>query len=327
MNTPIRVMCFDTTRPSFNLALEYTLFQHSDAPCLCFWRNERSVIVGKNQNTLAEVDYDYVTAHHIPVVRRHTGGGAVFHDLGNVNYTVIERGSREHFNDYAVFTRPVIDALRALGVPAELSGRNDILADGKKVSGNAQCADEHGVLHHGTLLFSADLSELGAALKSNPLKIQSKGIASVRSRVGNIADYLDRPLSAEEFMRVLYRAMLALPDAVASAPTAEELAIAAEWERTRYGTWDWTFGFAQPYAFLREGRFACGCVAVSLDIADNTVRGATVSGDFFGAEDVHRLECALVGLPYAPDAFAAADLPVERCIAGLSKEEFLSLLF
>ena len=179
--------CLD---PAFNLALEEYLLTSFEEEVLCLWRNRRAIVVGKNQNTVAELDPEFVREHNIAVVRRLTGGGAVFHDPGNINYTLIRSCGKDDFNNYAKFTAPILNYLASLGIRAELSGRNDLVIDSMKCSGSAQTVRAGRILHHGCLLFSADLSQLTGALRPRPVKLQSNGVASVRSRVTNIADHL-----------------------------------------------------------------------------------------------------------------------------------------
>ncbi|HML45867.1 MAG TPA: lipoate--protein ligase family protein, partial [Clostridia bacterium] len=176
----------ESNDPAWNLALEQTLLETVQEDLFLLWQNGPSVIVGRNQNARAEVDESLVEALGLPVVRRMTGGGAVYHDLGNLNFSYIECRAGGHFGDFARYTKPVLEALRQLGIDAELGGRNDLLVDGRKISGNAQCLWRGRMLHHGTLLFDADLTVLGRVLRPDPAKLAGKGVASVRSRVTNL---------------------------------------------------------------------------------------------------------------------------------------------
>ncbi|MBR4256441.1 MAG: lipoate--protein ligase family protein, partial [Clostridia bacterium] len=180
----------EITDPYFNLASEQYLLDTEEDDVFMLWRNRPSVIIGRNQNAYAEINRGFVTDNDIAVVRRLTGGGAVFHDLGNINFTFITKKGGADALDFARFCQPVIDALRALGVPAELSGRNDMTADGRKFSGNAQCVYNGRVMHHGTLLFDADMNSMAGALNVDPEKMKSKGVKSVRARVCNLREFL-----------------------------------------------------------------------------------------------------------------------------------------
>ena len=188
----------DSTDPHYNLALEERIFTDysGDDDFFMLWRNDNAVIVGQNQDIDSEVDMEYANAHGIKVVRRITGGGAVYHDMGNVNYTYIGKKAND-FGNFLLFAQPVIDFLQSMGVNAQHIGKNDLGIDGKKISGNAQCVRGEYILHHGTILFDTDLTMLGKVLTPPPEKLSSKGIKSVRSRVCNISEYL--PMSKDEF--------------------------------------------------------------------------------------------------------------------------------
>ena len=180
------------TDPYFNIAADEYALKYLEDDCFMLWRNEPSIIVGKHQNTLAEINVDYVMKNNIKVVRRISGGGAVFHDLGNLNFTFVKNAGEDAQGDFRKFTQPILDVLQSMGINAKFEGRNDLTIDGKKFSGNAESIWKNRVLHHGTLLFSAVMTDLSAALKVNPLKFQDKAVKSVRSRVTNISEHLDR---------------------------------------------------------------------------------------------------------------------------------------
>ncbi len=318
-----------TTSPSFNLALEEYLFKHTSQDYFMLWRNERSIIVGKNQNTYAEINYKFVSDNKIPVIRRITGGGAVFHDLGNLNFTFIKRGQRDTFNNYEYFTRPVVELLQSLGVPAELSGRNDLLIAGMKFSGNAQCADNSGILHHGTLLFDADMSSLSDALNVNPLKLKSKSIRSVRSRVTNISEHLPRKISIEEFSDLLIKKIIdSNVDAVPHKLTPDDIDTVKTLEQDKYSTWEWNYGSRLPFSFKKEMLFDSCHLEVNLDIKDNKIRSAKIFGDFFGQKDVSELEQALCNTQYREDALLEIikNFNIEEYFSGLSAEQFMKVL-
>ncbi|PKP15313.1 MAG: lipoate--protein ligase, partial [Bacteroidetes bacterium HGW-Bacteroidetes-22] len=187
------------TDPYFNLAADEYVMKNFKEDCFMLWRNEPSIIVGKHQNTLAEINVDYVKENSIKVVRRITGGGAVFHDLGNLNFTFIRNSEEGAQVDFRKFTQPIIDVLQKIGINAVFEGRNDLTIDGKKFSGNAEHVWKKRTLHHGTLLFSAVITDLSAALKVNPLKFNDKAVKSVRSRVTNISEHLKEKMDVLEF--------------------------------------------------------------------------------------------------------------------------------
>jgi lipoate-protein ligase A len=195
----------NNVEPYFNLALEEYLLKEFDNNCFMLWRNEPCIVVGRNQNTITEINSEYVKKHRIKVVRRLSGGGAVFHDLGNLNFTFIIKDAQNSFYNFHKFTAPIIEALDTLGVKAELSGRNDltITNTGQKFSGNAQYRYKGKLLHHGTILFNATINDMTASLKVNPGKLDSKGVKSVSSRVTNIQNHLSQPLTIAEFENMI----------------------------------------------------------------------------------------------------------------------------
>ena len=320
----------ERTDPAYNLALEEIMAAQADEPFAMIWRNRPSVIIGRNQNACREFDAAYVREHGLAVVRRMTGGGAVYHDLGNLNYTLLafETGSDARYADFAVLARPVLDALRALGVEAEFSGRNDILVGGRKVSGSAKRVHDGRILFHGTLLFDADMDAMTAALTPPRLKIEAKGVASVRARVANLREFLPA-LDRETF-----------PGAFAAALTArlgigEATPVHDNWIREaerladeRYRSWEWTFGESPDFAFERTARFSGGTVTAHLDVHQGVVRRARFSGDFFGARPVDELADALAGCPHRPEALLAALSCLEpgRFIEGATAESLAELL-
>ena len=319
---PMRIFFQPTTDPAFNLAVEEYLLYHTQDDCLMLWQNDKSIIVGKNQNTAAEINRAYVTEHQIPVIRRLTGGGAVFHDLGNLNYTFIRRNARDSFNDFKAFSQPVVDLLCSLGVPATQSGRNDLLADGKKFSGNAQVAHGDSVLHHGTLLFSANMDNLTQALNVHPLKVKSKGVASVRSRVTNLSEYID--LTPKAFADLLLSQIEGELRPLSAEETAQVEAIRAD----RYDTWEWNYGTRLPYEIRNTAYFPAGLITAEVSVTDNHIGGVRLSGDFFGKKDVSELEEALVGVLYRDEDLKKVldNLPLNDYIVGATTSDLLSIL-
>lgn len=316
-----------STEPYFNLALEEHLLCETQEEYILLWRNSPAIIVGRNQNTLAEINYDFVKSHDLPVVRRLTGGGAVFHDLGNVNYTFIVNDSGS-FNNYAHFCRPVIAALASLGVTAELSGRNDMLIDGKKFSGNAQCAKHGRVMHHGTLMLSSNVSDMTAVLKVNPLKIQSKGIKSVRSRVTNISEQLEKPITPEEFIAVLLDNLRAQTGAEIGTLTAEDIEKTTRLVENRYSLWEWNYGYQKEFTVRKESRLDCGYFDARLIIEQDKIVDFRLYGDYFINGEISEVEQALVGVEYNPKALekAAQALDIGKYLPSVSPTVFAELL-
>jgi lipoate-protein ligase A len=301
----------DITDPRINLALEEHVFRHkpADDDVLLFYVNAPSIIIGRNQNTIEEIDPDVVTARGIHVVRRISGGGAVYHDLGNLNFSFITPKVAGRFNRYDEFTRPVIEVLRDLGVPAELSGRNDILAGGRKISGNAQFARPDRMFSHGTLLLDSNLDDVTAALRPKPGKVESKGVKSIRSRVANIAEFLDGPLDVGELRERIVEAIFGTRDRarIAMLEISDR-----DWEAvhalvaSKYGTWEWNYGENPDCNVQRARRFPSGEIDVRLDVQQGRISRVRIFGDFMGREEVGVLEALLLGVAYDRAAVAAA---------------------
>jgi len=320
------------TDPYFNLAAEEYVMDHFDRDVFMLWRNAPAIIVGRHQNTLAEINLDYVREHDIPVVRRLSGGGAVFHDLGNLNFTFIAGGGGgTHRNevDFRRFTQPILGALQGLGVDARFEGRNDLTIDGRKFSGNAEYVHQRRILHHGTLLFSARMSDVAAALRPDPAKFNDKAVKSVRSRVTNISEHLPRPMTVLEFRDCLMAYVMAeTPGAEAYTFTAEDRAAIAHLRETKYATWEWNFGHSPRYNFSKRARTSGGTVEVTLDVADGIIRSAHFYGDFFTLRDPAELAAGLVGTPHRQDALRQrlTTLPVAETFVNVTADELLQVL-
>lgn len=321
------------TDAHLNLALEEYVFRHKlvDDDVLLFYVNAPAIIVGRNQNTIEEINSAVVEERGIAVVRRISGGGAVYHDLGNLNFSITTPQVSDHFNRYDHFTRPVIEVLRELGVPAEFSGRNDILADGRKISGNAQFASPDRMFSHGTLLLDSNLDDVTAALRPKPGKVESKGVKSIRSRVANIAEFLAEPLDVEELReRIIERIfgtrdrsmvpMLALDD-------ADWEGVQAMMER-RYGTRAWNYGENPPSNVQRSQRFPAGEIDVRLDVRNGQIAGIRFFGDYMGRVDVGELETKLTGVEYerGPIAAVLGNTPLADYFGDIPANAVLDLL-
>ncbi len=279
----------------FNLALEEHFLNDRTDDVFMLWQNDNTIVIGKNQNTLSEIDIDFVKENDIRVVRRITGGGAVYHDMGNVNFTYITNASDSWECDFSRFTKPVINALRALGLSAEMSGRNDIVANGRKISGNAQTVVNGRLLHHGTLLFNADMTILGKALKPDPTKIQSKGIKSVVSRVANISELLGREICVDELINLIGAEVKKVHGACNYEPSDNDIRCASLLADEKYRKWEWNFGYSPKYTFTKKKRFKCGMIEACLSVSDGIITDAHFYGDFFGMADISLLAKALCG--------------------------------
>ncbi|MBQ2945732.1 MAG: lipoate--protein ligase [Clostridia bacterium] len=314
----------------FNLASEEYLADNFSEDIFYLWQNDNAVIIGKNQNAYSEIDLSYAEAHGIKVVRRLTGGGAVFHDNGNLNYTVIEKNDEESFGNYEKFSKTVIAYLKTLGVDAELSGRNDLLADGKKISGNAQCVRKGKIIHHGTLLFSSDLSRLSDVLRVNPLKLVDKGIKSVKSRVANISDLTDKVNNITDFANGLYEYIKQNGEDVTEyAFTEEDVSKTEQLVKEKYGTREWNYGYISDYGFKNSKKTAGGIVELELSVEKGVVERIRISGDFFGKRDLSELEAMIVGTPHERAEISKKLLltDISQYISGVSADELLDIFF
>lgn len=314
-----------------NLATEELVFDRLPEGKTLFmlWQNRSAVIIGKYQNTLAEIDLDYVRAQGIQVVRRLSGGGAVYHDLGNLNYTIITRAKDPARLDLALFCQPVLRTLRQLGVPAELNGRNDMSILGQKFSGNAQYMRRGKVMHHGTILFDSDLSVVSRALRVDPEKIRAKGVGSVRSRVTNVRPHLKSDLSLPEFRARLLENLLQDSPGQAWELNEEELAAIEALRESRYDSWDWNFGASRECSLLRRRRIeGCGTVEARISLEHGLITGLDFRGDFFSLEEPEVLARRFLGLRPERDDYAGAlgDVDVSRYFLGLDAPGLIDLL-
>ena len=288
------------------------------------WINKPSIIVGRHQNTIEEINRDYVREHGIEVVRRISGGGAVYHDLNNLNYTIISKEDENKAFDFKSFSTPVINTLAELGVKAEFTGRNDLEIDGKKFCGNAQAYINGRIMHHGCLLFDVDLSVLANALKVSKDKFESKGVKSVRARVTNIVDELPEKITVEEFRDLLLEYMKKeYPEMTEYVFSDEELAEINHIKETKFGTWDWNYGKSPEYNVRRGTKFPSGKVEIFANVIESKIQDIKIYGDFFGIEDVAAVEDVLRGVKYEREDVLKAlqSINLGRYFAGISAEE------
>ncbi|MBQ6075762.1 MAG: lipoate--protein ligase [Lachnospiraceae bacterium] len=327
----VSVLDLVTTDPAFNLAAEEYVFSSlpRDRAYVMLWQNDRAVIIGKYQNTAAEVNGAAVEAKGIRVVRRLSGGGAVYHDLGNLNFTVITDAEPGGKVDLALFCRPVVRTLARFGVPAEISGRNDVTADGKKFSGNAQYIREGRVMHHGTILFDSDLSAVQEALAVKAEKLAGKGVSSVRSRVTNLKPLLPEGTTLAEFRRVLLEELAGGNEAERYEFNETDTAAIEALKEARYGRWEWNWG-ASPESTLRKAkRFeGCGTVEALIGLRRGRIRSLAFRGDFFSTREPEELAERLTGLPLrAEDIRKGLDgISVSDYFTGLDQDGLTELL-
>lgn len=311
----------------FNMAVEEYVFTHFTDDIFMLWRNEPAIIVGLFQNSLAEINLDYVKEKNIKVVRRLTGGGAVFHDLQNLNFTFVESNSKGNFR---TFTQPIIEVLNGIGVDARFEGRNDLMIDGRKFSGNAQCVSNGRMLHHGTLLFDTAMTDMSNALKVNPLKFEDKAVKSVRKRVTNISEHLKSPMTVLQFSDLIMKHIMETrANCQLYEFTEDDLAAIKKLRDEKYSTWEWNFGHSPKYSFSKMIRTAGGNIELHLQTEKGIVSAVKIYGDFFAKRDVSDFEKLLIGVRHEKDAVADLLTKVnpDDYFIGVTSEDMISLMF
>lgn len=314
------------TNPYLNLAAEEYILKNFHKDVFMLWRNEPAIIVGKNQNTLSEINYDYVMENSIPVVRRLTGGGAVFHDLGNLNFTFISNDDAKSFNNFRKFTQPIIDILKKLDINAEFSGRNDLTIEGKKFSGNAQCNYKNKVLHHGTLLFTSVINDISSALKVKPSKFEGKGVKSVASRVTNISQHLKSSLTIIEFKDMIMKHISQTStDYSIYEFTQEDLNNIQKLYDEKYNTWEWNFGNSPKYTLHNELKYPGGHVEFYLNVEKGIIKDINIYGDFFGKSSVSDIQNLLIGTKHKEDEIKSvlSNISIDDYMAGANLEDII----
>ena len=317
------------TDPYYNLALEEYVFEHMDKRESYFmlWQNDNTIVVGKYQNTYEEINREYVDAHDIHVVTRLSGGGAVYHDRGNLNFTFItDQEDLSKFN-FRIFVKPVIAALSEFGVDAEFTGRNDLVIAGKKFSGNSQYAKGGRVLHHGCIMLDSDLNTVRNALRVRDAKFTSKSVKSVRSRVTTINEHAPTGISMSEFKDALKRQVFAGNDISEYILTQNDQARINDLKNGKYATWEWNYGFYKEFSTRREEKFDFGLVTVDMDVEHGVISDIRLSGDFFCNGDLRELEKRMIGLPLDDNLVQnLKELNIGNTIHGLTAESLASLI-
>ncbi|WP_078548302.1 lipoate--protein ligase [Litchfieldia alkalitelluris] len=322
------------TDPRLNLAIEEFAVKNLDIneTYLLFYINEPSIIIGKNQNTIEEINTSYVEENGIHVVRRLSGGGAVYHNLGNLNFSFITKDDGESFHNFRKFTEPVVNALKAIGVNAELSGRNDLLVEGRKISGNAQFSTKGRMFSHGTLMFSSEIEHVVAALNVKKEKIESKGIKSIRSRVANISEFLEENMTIDQFKHLLLQ-YIYNEDELTNIQKYE--LTDSDWEKineiskNHYQNWEWNYGKSPTFNLQQSHRFPGGHIDIRLQVQKGIIENCKIYGDFFGVGNVSDIEQLLIGTRYQKQEIEdkLGTISVSHYFGNVTKEELVGLIY
>jgi lipoate-protein ligase A len=317
--------------PRINLALEEYIVRNFEPTedYLLFYINQPSIIIGKHQNTIEEINSAFVKEKDIIVIRRISGGGAVYHDLGNLNFSFLTRYDPNKVNNFIQFVQPIVNALKALGIPAEMTGRNDIVADGRKISGNAQFSTTKKMFSHGTLLYNVNIEDLVNALNVSGEKITSKGIKSVRSRVANIAEFLEKPMAMNEFKAYILAEIFKNQSEIPTYHLSEK-----EWEavhqlsKEKYQTWDWNYGRSPEFNIQRKNKFDFGIVDARIDVKNGHIESIKFFGDFLTHGEPSEVEKALLGIRYEQQDInqALTNIDLSANLGNITTDEFAKFL-
>lgn len=318
------------TNPYFNLASEEYLLKNFHEDLFLLYRNTPSIVVGKHQNTLAEINLPFIQEQEILVARRISGGGTVFHDLGNLNFAFFTSGKEGELVDYKRATLPILEALKEMGLEARLGKRNELLLKGLKISGTASHVFKQRVLHHGTLLFSSEMGKLSAALKSDKERFTDRAVKSVRSSVTNISDHLTEGMDVEMFQdKILNHMLRTYKDARPYQFSQTDIAEIKVLRNSKFSTWEWNFGYSPKYQFCRSISFKTGSLELHMNVEKGVIKDLKIVGDFTSQKDIVLLETMLVGSIHDPETLRnkLSDIDVSNYIRGLQNEELLSGMF
>jgi len=314
--------------PYFNLAAEEYFLKNFQEDFFMLWRSKPSVVVGKHQNALAEINHEFVRENNIPVARRLSGGGTVFHDPGNVNFTFIRNVDSISEVNFKVFTIPVVEALKKLGIDAYTTGRNDLQIDGKKISGNAEHVHRNRVLHHGTLLFDSHLEALKGTLKVDLSKFEDKAVQSNRSEVTNISNYLPIPISIIDFTDFIFTEISQnYSEFRIYELTPEDMEAIEKLSIEKYQTWEWIFGYSPKYRFTNKLETENGEIRLSFLVERGLLTDISISGGI-SEELSPKIGEKLLGCRHEAKAIKTVLLELEQFIPENSNLiEKLSALF
>lgn len=317
-----------STNPYYNLALEDYFFTTAEEDVFLLWQNSNTIVVGKYQNTIEEINQQFVYENCIKVARRLSGGGAVYHDMGNLNFTFITKKSEVNIFNFEHFTKHIVEVLEGLGVKAEFNSRNDITIKGRKFSGNSQYVKNDKILHHGTLLFDSNLEILVSALNVGDAKIESKAIQSIHERVTNIKEHLTEDITLDDFKKAMKEHVFAqYSDIKEYQLTMEDEEKIERLEKEKYGTWEWNYGESPQCNIRKEGKCDSGIVQAFINVIDGKINNIKFYGDFFADESLADLEKSLKGCKYSADSTIDEVLDNYRnSIAGIDSQWIKNLV-
>ncbi|MBQ8664007.1 MAG: lipoate--protein ligase [Eubacterium sp.] len=316
--------------PYYNLAFEEYILKHKmEGDYLLLWQNENTVVIGQNQIAEAEVDLHFIQEYDIKIVRRTTGGGAVYHDKGNLNYSFITDVKEMEELTMDQFARPVVEALCGLGLDAAVSGRNDILINGSKVSGTAQRIYKNRILFHGTLLFDVNEEMVAGALRADPLKFQGRYAKSVRSRIANIRGFLDEDMGIEQFWNYLKDQIGKNGVMEKGVLTPGEQEAIFTLRNGKYVTKEWNFRHMQQFDFSNKKKWHGGILEARVAVEKEKIKQVVFYGDFLSKTSLDETERALVGRNYVPldvrNILNRYDL--EKFFGTITMQEVLDTIF
>ena len=318
------------TNPYFNLASEEYLLKCFEEDVFLLYRNTPSIVVGKHQNTLAEINLSFVQEKEIQVARRISGGGTVFHDLGNLNFAFFTTGKEGALVDYKRATRPIIQALGEMGLEVKLGERNELLLKKLKISGTASHVWKQRVLHHGTLLFSSEIEDMSSALRTVQDRFTDRAVKSVPSRVTNIRDHLKEEINVEHFQsRIMDHMLRSNKKARLYEFSHSDIAEIEARRDSKFATWEWNFGYSPKYQFCKSITFKSGRLDIHMNVEKGVIKDMKIVGDFTSVKDVVLLEEHLLGAIHDPETLRMrlSEVKVSDYIAGLENEELLVGMF